>query len=337
MISRSLIAVLFAIPFISLGQKVNSSANPNNQAPITLDTTVVLDEDSVSASGNKVISSSTEIVPLPYILKKDSVGDSLRIDTIRLNNLVGTLLADSLYWISVDTNFAIFDSMSVNPYKVEGDKFKDTVTIALYDSVDTDSSRSWSMPLGGVNYVTSKFGMRHYKWHYGTDLRLAIGDTIYATFDGVVRINKYNRGGYGYYVLLRHHNALETLYGHMSKQLVRVGQHVKAGQPIGLGGNTGRSSGPHLHFEVRFQGNAIDPSQIFEFDSVRVRTPEYQISPKDFAYIKEAKRAMYHRVRSGDTLSHIARRYRVSINQICRLNGIRRSTILRIGRRLRVR
>jgi hypothetical protein len=231
--------------------------------------------------------------------------------------------------------FNVFDSMTVNPYKIDGAKYKDTTTIILYDSLKTQG-RWWAMPLS-QSRTTSIFGHRRYRWHYGVDLALTTGDSVFAAFDGVIRICKYNYGGFGNYIMVRHHNGLETLYGHLSKQLVKVGQHVKAGELIGLGGSTGKSSGPHLHFEVRYQGNAIDPSLLYDFEKHSIKYRVWDITPAYFKYIRDAKAAVYHRIRSGDTLGGIAVRYRTTISRICRLNHISRNTILRIGRRLRVR
>lgn len=254
------------------------------------------------------------------------------------NPKVRALLLDSLFWMSIDTNFRIFDSMAVNPYKYKAEKYKDTVEYVLYDSLSNEEgSRWWAMPLATSHEITSHFGQRWSRWHYGTDLRLAIGDSVFACFDGVVRICKYNRGGYGNYIMLRHWNGTETLYGHLTKQLVGVGDTVKAGQLIGWGGNTGRSSGPHLHFELRIHGSAINTEDVFDYANDTIRGPIYTLDMKSYEYIRKMKARIYYRVRSGDSLYRIARRYRVSIGQICRLNGIRRTTILRIGRRLRIR
>lgn len=117
--------------------------------------------------------------------------------------------------------------------------------------------------------VTSHYGYRRSfrRQHYGTDIKVYLGDTIYAAFTGKVRIVSYNGRGYGKYVVIRHPNGLETLYGHLSKQLVREDDIVKAGQPIGLGGNTGRSNGSHLHFETRFLGQFINPEKLFNFEA----------------------------------------------------------------------
>ena len=121
------------------------------------------------------------------------------------------------------------------------------------------------MPCDG--YVTSPYGYRRRfrRMHKGIDLKVQTGDTVYAAFNGKVRLTKYERRGYGYYVVIRHENELETVYGHLSKFLVEPDQYVKAGDPIALGGNTGRSFGSHLHFETRFMGYAINPSAIFDF------------------------------------------------------------------------
>ena len=113
--------------------------------------------------------------------------------------------------------------------------------------------------------ITSRYGPRWGRSHKGLDVKVYVGDTIVAAFDGKVRVVKYDRNGWGYYVLIRHNNGLETLYGHLSKQLVTENQIVKAGQPIGLGGNTGRSTGSHLHFETRLVGTCIDPALMFDF------------------------------------------------------------------------
>ncbi len=138
------------------------------------------------------------------------------------------------------------------------------------------------MPCPGI--VTSPYGYRprFRRMHKGVDLRSAIGDTIYAAFDGKVRLTKYERGGYGYYVILRHTNGLETVYGHLSKFLVHPDDVVKAGDPIALSGNTGRSFGPHLHFETRFMGYAINPSALFDFENQTVRAEEYAFDKRTY-------------------------------------------------------
>jgi murein DD-endopeptidase MepM/ murein hydrolase activator NlpD len=128
-----------------------------------------------------------------------------------------------------------------------------TNTVVHYNSTLPDSFRidlrNYVMPTPSTK-ITDIFGYRpnRRRVHQGLDIKVQTGDTIYAAFDGKVRITSYQRRGYGYYVVIRHNNGIETLYAHLSKRLVDVNQNVKAGDPIGLGGNTGRSSGAHLHF-----------------------------------------------------------------------------------------
>jgi len=148
--------------------------------------------------------------------------------------------------------------------------------------------RHYVMPIKG-NYVTSHYGYRPQfgRTHKGVDLRSAIGDTVYSAFSGRVRLTRFERGGYGFYVIVRHENGLETVYGHLSRFLVKPDQYVKAGQPIALSGNTGRSTGPHLHFETRFMGYAINPEAIFDFDNRCTHTDSYTFSKSTYTKARD--------------------------------------------------
>ena len=124
--------------------------------------------------------------------------------------------------------------------------------------------RGFCMPTPS-RVITSNFGRRWGRWHKGLDIKVYIGDTVRAAFSGKVRIVAYEGKGYGNYIVIRHNNGLETIYGHLSKQLVSENEYVRAGEPIGLGGNTGRSTGSHLHFETRLCGVALNPALMFDF------------------------------------------------------------------------
>ncbi len=235
-------------------------------------------------------------------------------------------------WVNQHDYFSHWTSAKINPYEMDGADFKDTLTVHINDTL---AGINWAIPVPETR-VTSPFGFRRYRWHYGTDLKVYYGDPIVAAFDGIVRIVDYERYGYGRYVVLRHLNGFETLYGHLSKANVKVGEQVTAGQVIGLGGSTGRSTGTHLHFEVRYQGNAINPSNLYDFTSACLVEDNYTITPATFQYLTDARKIRYHRIRSGDTLGHISQRYGVSVSRLCRLNGISRQTVLRIGRTIRI-
>lgn len=261
----------------------------------------------------------------------------------------------------------------------EGDIYEigwDSEYVNCYKGMEVPQTKvidvsKFCMPHPG--YVTSPYGYRRRfrRMHRGIDLKAFTGDTIRAAFDGKVRLTKYERRGYGYYIVMRHGNELETVYAHLSKFLVSPDQYVKAGDPIGLAGNTGRSFGSHLHFETRFMGYAINPAAIFDFANQTVHTDQYTFDKDTYEeardYSPAAQQAYaaqyrqqymsgnsgnnsgtgsgdasssakkYHKVRSGDCLSKIAQRYGVSVRQICRLNGIKTTTKLRIGQRLRVK
>ena len=187
--------------------------------------------------------------------------------------------------------------------------------------------------------------------HKGIDLKVQIGDTIRAAFDGKVRLTKYERKGYGYYVIVRHENGLETVYGHLSKFLVKPDEYVKAGDPIALGGNTGRSTGPHLHFETRYMGYAINPAAIFDFANQTTHTDEFTFNKntyknsRDYSPKKRNKAVASTsksgsstvRIRKGDTLSKIAKANGTTVDKLCKLNGISRTTVLTAGKPLKVR
>ncbi len=205
-------------------------------------------------------------------------------------------------------------------------------------------------PAPDATKVTSNFGIRGRRFHYGIDLKVLTGDTIYAAFDGKVRMKQYERKGYGNYVVLRHINGLETIYGHLSKWLVDVDDVVRAGDPIGLGGNTGRSTGSHLHFEIRYLGKAMDPKNVVDFDNMVCHKDLYVVTPESFntrgsrfatkTYLASNKytsgSVQYHRIKSGDSLSTIARKYGTSITRLCQLNNITKTTTIRAGKSLRI-
>lgn len=223
--------------------------------------------------------------------------------------------------------------------------------------------------------VTSHYGYRRSfrRQHYGTDIKVYVGDTIRAAFDGKVRMVAYEGKGYGKYVVIRHPNGLETLYGHMSKQIVHEDDIVKAGDPIGLGGNTGRSYGSHLHFETRFLGQFIDPEKMFNFEAQDVLGDYYlyrssgrgsllaaheivggegELSEAEATVLaaKESEsrayqqeqiaqraqsRSQVHKVKSGENLSIIAKKRGTTVQRLCKLNHITERTILRPGQILK--
>ncbi|HEU4717041.1 MAG TPA: peptidoglycan DD-metalloendopeptidase family protein [Bacteroidia bacterium] len=331
-----------------------------------------------------------------------------------------------------------FDTTIVHADKFDALSFDDTIYIPLNDP----AHNPYCHPFNGR--PTSSFGFRSYRYHFGVDIDLETGDSVKCAFDGKVRIAQHSKS-YGYVVVVRHNNGLETYYAHLSKLLVHPGEDVNAGTILGLGGNTGHSHGSHLHFEVRFGGQPINPNYLIDFDKKQLRTDTYCLCKSDFKYLTETYRVrhysrkkkktwytyycpggarystpqakavmakvpppvmpgttpkpfiapvvsdsvastttkadnsvskpahtttassppakktttakpaakktspppknsatassgkVFYTVKKGDTLSGIAVRYGTSVQKICDLNGIKSSTVLQIGRKLRVK
>ena len=234
---------------------------------------------------------------------------------------------------------------------------------ALPDTFRIDL-RGFHMPTDS-RVLTSNFGARWGRQHKGLDIKVYIGDTIRAAFSGKVRVVRYEAGGYGNFVVIRHYNGLETIYGHRSKHLVTTDQEVRAGEPIGLGGNTGRSTGSHLHFETRLCGVALNPALMFDFRNQDVTGDFYTFNKKN--YSRESAQATrlrgvsgssasngdqlysqsnssratasrntrFHKVQKGETLSSIARKRNTTVSAICKLNRIGKNMKLRPGQILK--
>lgn len=272
------------------------------------------------------------------------------VDTIMLRNIT---MREELESPSADL-YANWD----NKYAHRATELPETYKIDL---------RHFTMPTTS-RVITSNFGSRWGRQHKGLDIKVYIGDTIRAAFSGKVRIVRYEAGGYGKYIVIRHNNGLETIYGHLSKQLVEENQEVRSGEVIGLGGNTGRSTGSHLHFETRLCGVALNPALMFDFRAQDVTGDYYAFnketydnespnatrlrgkqdsstyastnSSDDYATNKRTTSGLtdqisYHKVKKGETLERIAKKRGVTVEQICKLNHITKTMRLRPGQILR--
>ncbi len=262
------------------------------------------------------------------------------VDTLALRNIINKEQSES-------PSAQLYSEWS-NKYAHKATQLPDSFLINL---------RHFCMPTTS-RIITSDYGKRWGRMHKGLDIKVYIGDTIRAAFSGKVRIVRYEANGYGNYVVIRHNNGLETIYGHMSKQLVDENQFVKAGDPIGLGGNTGRSTGSHLHFETRLCGVALDPALMFDFKNQDVTNDTYLFRRNTYDNGSElannnirksgkedndegrtsstsANDISYHKVKKGETLSSIAKKRNISIDELCRLNHISKRMRIRPGQILR--
>lgn len=276
----------------------------------------------------------------------------------------------------VDRKMKAVDSMVLKRIIEQEEKYNPSADLYedwnnVYAHRETTLPDSFRIDLRGFHMptdsrvVTSNFGSRWGRQHKGLDIKVYIGDTIRAAFSGKIRIVKYEPKGYGKYVVIRHHNGLETIYGHMSKHLVVENQEVKAGEPIGLGGNTGRSTGSHLHFETRLCGVALNPALMFDFRNQDVVGDFYNFNRKHYAAesaqatrlrgaggsvttsdddldlavssipARATSNVHFHKVKKGDTLQAIARKCHTTVNKLCKLNHIGKNIRLRPGQILK--
>jgi len=270
-----------------------------------------------------ILGCDLDLLPAKIVVKtKDGdvvykIAPQFLLDTALMNHHP----ADSIYHF-------LWTDERVNPYGTMFDSIKEDVHIPMAGFV---------LPAPG--YVTSPYGWRRNRMHKGTDIKVQVGDSIRSAWGGQVRIVGWDPRGYGYFVVVRHDNGLETVYGHLSRPLVDEYEHVPAGYVLGLGGNTGRSTGSHLHWEVRYLGEAMNPAGVVDFTTGKLKNEqEYVIGIKAMKQARAEQAAMrYHKVKQGDTLSGIAKKYGTSVKALCRLNNIKETKILQIGQKLRVR
>lgn len=272
--------------------------------------------------------------------------------------------------VTMASYYSIWDTKILNPYGIKPLDINEIVNMTLYNEKE---GRKWHPMLDNFR-LSSHFGLRRKKWHRGTDLALTTGEKIYSAFDGIVRISN-THSGYGRTVMVRHYNGLETLYAHLSSIAFETGTLVKAGDVIGLGGNTGRSSGPHLHFETRYEGHQFDSENIYDYtgNKVNIRGSEFQISSRLWDYLRgknsrpstpikvisetensdsgdeeiddefeeevpeEVKQIVWRTVRPGDTLNKIAKDARITVPELARLNKRSIDRKLRVGEKLRIK
>ncbi len=259
---------------------------------------------------------------------------------------------DSLLMFPSHDLYGSWDTSVIHPYVFDKEFITDSATVYLLDEWNC----GFTLPFKGL--VTSEFGWRRRRPHFGTDVNLETGDTVVAAFDGKVRIAKLNHS-YGNVVIVRHNNGLETVYAHLSKILVEPDQEITSGTILGLGGNTGHSYGSHLHFEIRYLGKAIDAQDLINFETGEVKNNAFVLYKDDFnakydlrnihsrskhsrsyatsrQVIVKGKGGKYIVVHNGDTLGRIAKRNHTTIAALCKKNGIKQGKTLKLGQKLKV-
>lgn len=249
------------------------------------------------------------------------------------NRFLLTELTHYINWrqtaIPGDAHYNYWDMKTVNPYKNITALHKDSTLHIHFKEFYAD----FVPPVIGP--ITSNFGCRDRKQHKGVDIDLATGDKVYCAFAGMVRISQRDKG-YGNVIIVRHYNGLETTYAHLSRIKVKAGDVVRAGQVLGLGGNTGHSQGSHLHFETRFKGIPINPNYFISFKNSELQATDFTIKPTKTGYAVFPTNSTMHTVHSGDNLATLALRYGTTVKRIKELNGFYAKFVLRVGQQIRV-
>lgn len=264
------------------------------------------------------------------LLELDKVDES----TIELVNYYHSLLKQNQasYTLSLNPNLA-----DLNFYDQTDETIlfptKDTVAAFERITIENDVLSYYTLPKSGI--VTSHYGWRDGRMHKGIDIDLNRGDLVVAAFDGKVRVAK-RSGGFGNVVIVMHPNGLETVYAHLSKFKVKPGQVVLSGQPIGLGGSTGRSSGPHLHFEIRYKGQTLNPETIVSLTESKTLYHEIIIKNGKHGVCAYPGNSFLHTVQKGESWYVIADKYGLSMKQLLAMNGVKRRSYLKVGQTVRV-
>lgn len=334
-----LLFALLALPMMAAAQ-TDDPQQKNNKSEIKVNKLDVIYEDEeykgvvIDHRNNK--ETESHLYQAPFLLEEVPVEDEDEEDMPNIYTLddEGAESEDEIL-------FEGFDTAAIHLPKLDVSSIIDPIDIHLRDN-SRGNKFTWPTPWSAR--PSSHFGPRWRRFHYGLDLALPTGEPIFAAFDGVVRISKFNRS-YGNLVIIHHPNGLETYYAHMSKRNVVAGQQVKSGDIIGLCGNTGRSRGSHLHFEIRYMGNAINPEHVLDCATHDLINDDLSLTSASFRKVGRNGKTYggggnasggWYRVRQGDTLEKIARRNGTTISQLCKLNGISRNRTLHPGDRLRV-
>lgn len=275
------------------------------------------------------------VIPLLSVAQRnaDAIIDTIETakgTAVLYRNFTWEYLQDEPVMMSrEDDSTGLFTAQWINDqifaYRQKPDSVRDTVILL------TTSERIFTLPVYGKLFRGFTYS------HKGLDIKLDKGDSIRAAFDGVVRYAKYNRGGFGNLVIIRHYNGLETYYGHLSKITVNVNEVVKSGDHIALGGSSGRSRGPHLHFEVRYKDIPVDPLRMIDFENQKLIANTFPVVKRVFYPNDFVANAQVIKIKSGDTIGKLAKKYRTSVKEICAMNKIKPNTRLRVGRSIRVR
>lgn len=283
-------------------------------------------------SGNEIISMidsllDLDAVPAELVREINDYAESKLLKHDFYVSLTG-FYDESIY--PSQSMYKSWDTYNLYPYQEALRRDDEEIKLIIQDSLNFCN---FIPPIKGL--ITSNFGWRDGRNHNGMDIDLQVWDPVVASFDGMVRISRHHPG-YGRVVIIRHYNGLETLYAHLHRLKVKPGDIVEAGEIVGLGGSSGRSTGSHLHYEVRFKGKPLNPRSLIDFNNNCLISDSLMLVKTKWSYTPIPLGVEYHTVKKGDNLYEIARKYGTTISNLCLMNGINRNRILKVGQKLRI-
>ncbi|MBL4670544.1 MAG: peptidoglycan DD-metalloendopeptidase family protein [Flavobacteriales bacterium] len=328
-----LLALILSVSFHSYGNE-EERTNRDTVSALVITPTNPLYKSISTLSGEKIVSMIDSLLELENI----PIGLIKEINDYAENQLLKHDFYNSLtnYYensaIPSNSTYGKWDTRNISPYNESITKNDTSLVLTL---TDKKNNCNFIAPLQDP-VVTSNFGWRHGRNHNGIDLDLQVWDPVRASFDGMVRISLYHPG-YGRVVVIRHYNGLETLYAHLHRLKVKAGDIIEAGQVIGLGGNSGQSTGSHLHYEIRYKGKPLNPKHLISFKKNELLSDSLLLTKQKWNYSILPLGLKYHTIQRGDFMFKIANRYGLTVNELCEINGIRRNKVLIVGRKLRIK
>lgn len=238
------------------------------------------------------------------------------------------------------TKALLYEKEGIDVEIVDANTAKKEVPKIGFNKGDYFDFSTMLIPVTHEARLGSPYGIRDHRLHRGVDIHVEKGEPMLAAYPGRVSVSKYNKGGYGHYVVVDHEDGLQTLYGHLAERLVRVGDVVFPGDIVGLAGNTGRSSGAHLHFEIRYKDININPATVINFPKWELQSGVERMSKKKIVsahYNMQSKlnKENFYIVKPGDTFADVAKYFYISEDAVRRINGIPKDQPLRAGQRLK--
>lgn len=216
-----------------------------------------------------------------------------------------------------------WNSPYVNPYKETSDISK----VLEFEE--------YCFPLDHLR-KSSSFGMRalFQRMHKGIDFAIPLGTPVYVSSNGKVRITGYEKSGYGKYIVVRHPNGIETVYAHLSKIIVSRNENVRVGQVIAFSGNTGRSTGPHLHYEMRYRGIAFDPENMISISKREITSFLFTSAVSK----RRVQKVHYKIVRAHveGNCKQVADNLDVPVEFFCEINGFDTDARIKKGQLVRI-